>query len=191
MTGDAGPAISRYDFTRGDLKGSHFTLYSSVLLHRSDRHLETLPLAAIASLRVAYERDARKIGWGISLVLIALVLFAISAPLADLSGGAAAEMAADIRRHLRHEPILAGPVRRIDQLRKFARRNRALVAGLAISVAPYLVPNSITIWDAAAAPASQIFMLLGTLPLLPIILAYTGFVYYLFRGKVREGEGYH
>jgi cytochrome d ubiquinol oxidase subunit II len=64
-------------------------------------------------------------------------------------------------------------------------------AGLAISVFPYLVPPSITIWDAAAAPASQIFMLLGTLPLLPIILTYTGFVYYLFRGKVREGESYH
>jgi len=48
-----------------------------------------------------------------------------------------------------------------------------------------------TIWQAAAAPASQIFMLLGTLPLLPIILTYTGFVYYLFRGKVREGESYH
>jgi cytochrome d ubiquinol oxidase subunit II len=64
-------------------------------------------------------------------------------------------------------------------------------AGLAISVAPYLVPPSITIWDAAAAPASQIFMLIGTLPLLPIILIYTGFVYYVFRGKVKEGEGYH
>jgi cytochrome d ubiquinol oxidase subunit II len=63
--------------------------------------------------------------------------------------------------------------------------------GLAISIAPYLVPPTITFWDAAAAPASQIFMLLGTLPLLPIILIYTGFVYYLFRGKVRAGEGYH
>jgi cytochrome bd ubiquinol oxidase subunit II len=63
--------------------------------------------------------------------------------------------------------------------------------GLAISVFPYLVPPSITIWDAAAAPASQIFMLLGTLPLLPVILIYTGFVYYLFRGKLKEGEGYH
>jgi cytochrome bd ubiquinol oxidase subunit II len=64
-------------------------------------------------------------------------------------------------------------------------------AGLAISVAPYLVPYQVTFWDAAAAPASQIFMLLGTLPLLPIILIYTGFVYYLFRGKLKEGEGYH
>jgi cytochrome bd ubiquinol oxidase subunit II len=63
--------------------------------------------------------------------------------------------------------------------------------GLAISIAPYLVPPSLTFWDAAAAPASQIFLLLGTLPLLPIILIYTGFLYYLFRGKTRAGEGYH
>ena len=64
-------------------------------------------------------------------------------------------------------------------------------AGLAISVYPYLVPPSLTIWQTAAVPASQMFMLLGTLPLLPIILIYTGFIYYLFRGKLREGEGYH
>ncbi len=60
-----------------------------------------------------------------------------------------------------------------------------------ISTFPYLVPPSLTVWQTAAAPASQIFMLIGTLLLLPIILSYTGFVYYLFRGKVKEGEGYH
>jgi len=63
--------------------------------------------------------------------------------------------------------------------------------GLAVSVFPYLVPYSLTIWDSAAVPASQMFMLIGTLPLLPIILIYTGFIYYLFRGKLKEGEGYH
>jgi cytochrome bd ubiquinol oxidase subunit II len=63
--------------------------------------------------------------------------------------------------------------------------------GLVISNFPYLVPPSLTVWDTAAAPASQIFMLLGTLLLLPMILGYTGFVYWLFRGKVREGESYH
>jgi cytochrome bd ubiquinol oxidase subunit II len=63
--------------------------------------------------------------------------------------------------------------------------------GLAISTFPYLVPPSLTIWEAAAAPASQIFMLIGTLFLLPIILGYTGFIYYLFRGKVRPGGSYH
>jgi cytochrome d ubiquinol oxidase subunit II len=63
--------------------------------------------------------------------------------------------------------------------------------GLVISNFPYLVPPSLTVWDTAAAPASQIFMLLGTLLLLPIILGYITFIYWLFRGKVREGESYH
>ena len=63
--------------------------------------------------------------------------------------------------------------------------------GLVISNFPYLVPPSLTVWDTAAAPASQIFMLLGTLLLLPIILGYVAFIYWLFRGKVREGENYH
>lgn len=94
MSDDAGPAITRFDFLRGQMRGSYFILYANCLVHRSDTHLETLPLATIASLRVAYERDARKLGWGISLVLIALLVFAIAAPLADLASGAAAEMAA-------------------------------------------------------------------------------------------------
>ncbi len=63
--------------------------------------------------------------------------------------------------------------------------------GLIISNFPYLVPPTLTVWDTAAAPASQIFMLIGTLVLLPIILGYIGFIYWLFRGKVREGESYH
>ena len=63
--------------------------------------------------------------------------------------------------------------------------------GLVISVFPYLVPPSLTIWDTAAAPSSQIFMLLGTLLLLPFVLGYVVFVYWLFRGKVRAGETYH
>jgi len=63
--------------------------------------------------------------------------------------------------------------------------------GLVISTFPYLVPPSLTVWQTAAAPASQIFMLLGTVALLPVILGYIVFVYWLFRGKVREGEGYH
>jgi cytochrome bd ubiquinol oxidase subunit II len=63
--------------------------------------------------------------------------------------------------------------------------------GLVISWYPYIVPPSLTVWDTAAAPSSQIFVLVGVLLLLPIILGYIGFVYYIFRGKVREGEGYH
>jgi cytochrome d ubiquinol oxidase subunit II len=63
--------------------------------------------------------------------------------------------------------------------------------GLVISTFPYLVPPVLTVWQAAAAPSSQIFLLLGTTFLLPIILGYYVFIYWLFHGKVREGEGYH
>jgi cytochrome d ubiquinol oxidase subunit II len=63
--------------------------------------------------------------------------------------------------------------------------------GLAISLFPYVVPHVLTLWDAAAAPSSQAFLLLGTLFLLPIILMYTGWSYWVFRGKVRGDVGYH
>ncbi|HXK25174.1 MAG TPA: cytochrome d ubiquinol oxidase subunit II [Myxococcota bacterium] len=63
--------------------------------------------------------------------------------------------------------------------------------GLAISLFPYVVPPSITLWDAAAAPQSQAFLLIGTLVLLPVILTYTGWSYWVFRGKVRGDIGYH
>jgi cytochrome d ubiquinol oxidase subunit II len=64
-------------------------------------------------------------------------------------------------------------------------------AGLVISVFPHIVPPSLTIWDTAASPSAQRFMLVGTLALLPVILGYVVFVYWVFRGKVRRGEGYH
>jgi cytochrome d ubiquinol oxidase subunit II len=63
-------------------------------------------------------------------------------------------------------------------------------AGLGVSMFPYVVPHSVTIWDAAAPEKSQLFMLAGTAVLVPMILAYTGFSYWVFRGKVGH-EGYH
>ncbi len=62
--------------------------------------------------------------------------------------------------------------------------------GLGISMFPYLVPESITILDAAAPASSQRFMLVGTVILIPIIVAYTAHAYWVFRGKV-GAEGYH
>jgi cytochrome d ubiquinol oxidase subunit II len=63
--------------------------------------------------------------------------------------------------------------------------------GLGISLWPKVVPPDITIWQAAAAPESQIFMLWGAGFLVPIMLIYIAYNYWVFRGKVRPGEGYH
>jgi cytochrome d ubiquinol oxidase subunit II len=63
--------------------------------------------------------------------------------------------------------------------------------GLAISMWPNIVPPGISIWDAASPPQSLGFALVGALFIIPFILAYTTWSYYVFRGKVKAGEGYH
>jgi cytochrome d ubiquinol oxidase subunit II len=62
--------------------------------------------------------------------------------------------------------------------------------GLGISMFPYLIPNSVTIWQAAAPATSQRFMLAGSAVLVPLILVYTAWAYWVFRGKVGH-DGYH
>lgn len=64
-------------------------------------------------------------------------------------------------------------------------------AGILISMWPLAVPPDYTFWDAASDPGSQLFLLLGVLFLIPVILMYTAFNYWVFRGKVRPGGGYH
>lgn len=64
--------------------------------------------------------------------------------------------------------------------------------GFIISLWPMIVPPSVTIWEAASHPDSQLFTLIGSLILIPVILMYTGLSYWIFRGKIRVGdEGYH
>jgi cytochrome d ubiquinol oxidase subunit II len=63
--------------------------------------------------------------------------------------------------------------------------------GLAISLWPNVIPPEISIWQAAAPSQSMGFTLVGALFIIPFILAYTAWSYYVFRGKVRAGEGYH
>jgi cytochrome d ubiquinol oxidase subunit II len=64
------------------------------------------------------------------------------------------------------------------------------MAGLAVSIWPDVIPGRVTIWQAAAPYSSQLFMLVGALVLMPLILIYTAWSYWVFRGKVGE-EGYH
>ena len=63
--------------------------------------------------------------------------------------------------------------------------------GLVASKWPYVVPPNYTIWDASSAWESQLFLLLGLLFVIPFVLAYTAWTYWVFRGKVKAGVGYH
>jgi cytochrome d ubiquinol oxidase subunit II len=64
------------------------------------------------------------------------------------------------------------------------------MSGLGVTIWPYVVPPGITIWDAAAPMRSQIFMLVGVAITMPLIIGYTAWAYWVFRGKVAD-EGYH
>lgn len=99
-------------------------------------------------------------------------------------------------------PVLTGLVclKIADSVRKRKERSPFMMAliivilgfaGLSISIWPNIVPPGISIWDAASPASSQSFMLVGAMIIIPVILAYTFWSYYVFAGKVKEGEAYH
>ncbi|QGZ63073.1 cytochrome d ubiquinol oxidase subunit II [Paraburkholderia acidisoli] len=63
--------------------------------------------------------------------------------------------------------------------------------GLLISIWPYAIPNSVTLWDAASPHTSQVFALVGAVVIIPVIVVYTTAGYWVFRGKVAPGSQYH
>jgi len=86
--------IARFEFGAGPLRGSELVLYRTSLVHRGGVELETLQLASIAALRVAFARDTRRFGWGIALVIGALLFLAIAAPLGSWGAQGVADIAA-------------------------------------------------------------------------------------------------
>ena len=63
----ANAPIGRFDLPGG----GHLTLYKTCLVERTATHFETLPLANVVAVRVSFERDQRKLGWGVALVVMA------------------------------------------------------------------------------------------------------------------------
>ena len=63
--------------------------------------------------------------------------------------------------------------------------------GFSVSTFPYIVPFGITYTDAAAPDSSLKFLLVGTVFLLPMVIAYSGYAYWVFRGKLKHDGGYH
>jgi hypothetical protein len=93
MNDETGSALTRFEFASGALRGSQLMLYPRCLVHRSESHLETIPLARVTALRVSFERHPRQLGWGVALVVFALVMLAIASPMGSVAHGAAQEMA--------------------------------------------------------------------------------------------------
>ena len=88
-------ALTRFDFTSGPLRGSQLMLHPRSLIHRSEAHLETMPLARVTAMRVSFARHPRQLGWGVALVVVSLLLLALAAPLGSVAHGAAQEMASN------------------------------------------------------------------------------------------------
>jgi cytochrome d ubiquinol oxidase subunit II len=89
--------------------------------------------------------------------------------------------------------LLAGLGRRRERAPFFAAVALFVLSylGLGISFYPFILPPSLTIWDAAAPAGSLEFLLVGAVVLIPLILAYTAWSYWVFRGKVGASAGYH
>lgn len=92
MSAPVDAIASRFDFERGPLAGTTLALHEHVLVHRGPGMLETVPLAAIAALRIAYRRDEARICWAVALLVLALGLWALAGPLAGYASSAAGEI---------------------------------------------------------------------------------------------------
>ena len=86
--------LASFEFRRGELAGSHLSLFTSGLVHRSADHFEAIPLDHIGSFGVGFERNSGRIAWGCVLLLIAAVLLWAFFSLRMLVASAVAEASA-------------------------------------------------------------------------------------------------
>jgi hypothetical protein len=126
--------LAEFEISSGAQRGSRLTLYANRLSHQGGDSMETVPLAQLASVRVAFERDAGKLNWAIALLVLALLLLALAGPLHD---GITA-LAAGIKEHSGRESleslllatfaVLGGIARKLPML-------AALLAAIAAALA--------------------------------------------------------
>jgi hypothetical protein len=84
--------IANFGFTSGPQRGTQLSLYGARLLHHGIGQMDSMALGAIAAVRVGYERNLRRIGGAVALVLLAVLLFVVSGPLSSVAVDAAAEV---------------------------------------------------------------------------------------------------
>lgn len=136
MSADA--PLTEYEFRGGALRGSYLTLFPNRLVHRGGDYAESVPLAQLAAVRIAFEREPRKINWAIVLAVAALVLLAVAGPLQTWAGAAATEVA----EHARPESPAGG----VPGVLQWAFRLLGAIAGFLPTLAAALL-----VWAAALA----------------------------------------
>ena len=125
--------IAEFEISSGSQRGSRLTLYASRLAYQGGDAMETVPLAHLASVGVAFERDPRKLNWAIALLVLALILLAVSGP---ISGGIAS-LAAGIKENTGRESLdstLLATFSVLGALARFLPFLAALLAAIAVAL---------------------------------------------------------
>ncbi len=128
-------SLAEFEIRSGAQRGSRLTLYENRLVYQGGDSMEAVPLAQLAAVGVAFERDPRKLNWAIALLALALLLAAVSGP---LQSGAAA-LAAEIKAHAGRESLDAVLLASFSALGALARLLSPLAAVLAASAVALLL----------------------------------------------------
>lgn len=143
--------LAEFQIGSGAQRGSRLTLYANRLVHQGGDAMESVPLAQLAAVRVAFERDAGKLNWAIVLLVLALILLAVAGP---LQNGIMA-LAAGIKEHAGRESLDAVLLASLSALGGLARLLPAMAAvlvaiGAALLVFFWLGLTTLTLSFAAA-----------------------------------------
>lgn len=127
--------LAEFEISSGAQRGSRLSLYANRLAHLGGDSMETVPLAQLASVRVAFERDPRKLNWAVGLLLVALTLAVISAPLQSWIAATASKVGDPARRESL-DAVLFGV---FNALGGFASILPGIATALALAAAALLV----------------------------------------------------
>jgi len=127
--------LAEFQIGSGAQRGSRLSLYANRLVHQGGDSMETVPLAQLAAVRVAFERDPAKLNWAIVLLVLALALLAVSGPLQDGIMG----LAAGLKERAGRESLDAVLLAVFSALGGLARLLPAVAAVLAAIGAALLV----------------------------------------------------
>lgn len=121
--------VGTFELRSGPLRHGRLTLHPTRLVCRAGGSIESVQLGAVGAVRVAFERDPRKLGWAVALAIVALVIFMISSPLAAWGAHAATDVLGQLQKGGGSTPHAIGGIL-LSVLQAFARLARLLpVAG--------------------------------------------------------------